>query len=492
MLREELRPVTFRLILAEPANFPVTRDRPMACTACVSRRPGPSTLEARRLSPAANFYRSLIGVCLDEKKEMPRIWGILHSGLRWLQNVHGGRGRPQTLPPALVLSVTGPGRVTFGFGSEVLARAESGLLIKQTLNVFESQWMRDTFEPVRNNLFEGHARARKKLGPNWPPLDPMLVRVISQHAIKRLISALRSAHHGATILLLPMDMSDELGDINRFIDLKYRFDEGEPRRRFPTLVARIMNRVAELNTGKTEPVGWTEYALSNDEIADRAGRGDFRDGLPRGGLRGDRRRGGVDAEFRADGFGGEISGELPGVVTVRRALDLEGDEGEEEFTESVGTRHRSAYRLSSGDAGGGRHRDLAGRRRAFRQEPQRRRDVLGPGFDDLAGRVARAGPRFAPASFCLVGRLTCPLLIGAQAGLQGVVGVLFFRARGSSASATVPCWPSTCPCATSGAPRRIPCRGQPVRPGSPPVLNPASAGTPTRRRGRGSSRRRPW
>lgn len=45
------------------------------------------------------------------------------------------------------------------------------------------------------------------------------------------------------------------------------------------------------------------------------------------------------------GFGGEITGDLPGVVTVRRAYDLEGEQYEEEFTESVGTRHRSAYRL---------------------------------------------------------------------------------------------------------------------------------------------------
>ncbi len=51
----------------------------------------------------------------------------------------------------------------------------------------------------------------------------MLVRIISQHAIKRLISALRSAHHGATILLLPVEFADEMGDINRYIDLKYRF-----------------------------------------------------------------------------------------------------------------------------------------------------------------------------------------------------------------------------------------------------------------------------
>ncbi len=45
------------------------------------------------------------------------------------------------------------------------------------------------------------------------------------------------------------------------------------------------------------------------------------------------------------GFGGEISGKLPGVDTVLRALDVEGSMVEEEPTEIVGTRHRSAYRL---------------------------------------------------------------------------------------------------------------------------------------------------
>ena len=346
MLREELRPVTFRLILADPGSFPCDQGPPdgLHCLRFSQTRPF-NALEARRLSPAANFYRSLIGVCLDEKRDLPRMWGILHSGLRWLQNVHGGRGRPQTLPPALVISVTGPGRVTFGFGSEILARAESGMLIKQTMNVFESQWMRDTFEPVRNSLFAGHSLARKKLGKNWPPLDPMLVRVISQHAIKRLISALRSAHHGATILLMPTEMVEDLGDSNRFIDLKYRFGEGEPRRRFPTLVSRIMNRVAELNAGKTEPVGWTEYALSNDEALTAMDEAIFEMAYLVAGCAEIDGAVVLTQSFELMGFGGEISGELPGVVAVRRALDLEGNEGEEEFTESVGTRHRSAYRL---------------------------------------------------------------------------------------------------------------------------------------------------
>jgi hypothetical protein len=45
------------------------------------------------------------------------------------------------------------------------------------------------------------------------------------------------------------------------------------------------------------------------------------------------------------GFSGEISGKLADVETVLRVLDVEGDEFEEESTESEGTRHRSAYRL---------------------------------------------------------------------------------------------------------------------------------------------------
>jgi DNA integrity scanning protein DisA with diadenylate cyclase activity len=49
--------------------------------------------------------------------------------------------------------------------------------------------------------------------------------------------------------------------------------------------------------------------------------------------------------FELLGFGGEISGELAGVETVSKALDIEGDETMEEPTEGFGTRHRSAFRL---------------------------------------------------------------------------------------------------------------------------------------------------
>ena len=205
--------------------------------------------------------------------------------------------------------------------------------------------MHATFESNRAENSALIERLRAREGADWPPLDGMLIRTISQHAIKRIISALRGAHHGATILMLPTEMRGELNEVNRYIDTKYHFAEGEPRHRFRTLILNIVTRICKLHAGRRNAVGWTEYALSNDVDL-----GDFDEAIFEMAylIAGCAEVDGavvLTKAFELLGFGGEISGELPGVVSVRRALDLEGDEYEEEFTQSVGTRHRSAYRL---------------------------------------------------------------------------------------------------------------------------------------------------
>jgi hypothetical protein len=55
----------------------------------------------------------------------------------------------------------------------------------------------------------------------------------------------------------------------------------------------------------------------------------------------------ITKRFELLGFGAEISGKLPEVRTVARALDVEGKLAVQEGIEGVGTRHRSAYRLCS-------------------------------------------------------------------------------------------------------------------------------------------------
>ena len=51
------------------------------------------------------------------------------------------------------------------------------------------------------------------------------------------------------------------------------------------------------------------------------------------------------------GFGGEITGWLPDVTTVKHAHDLEAHDSHVVTIDEVGTRHRSAYRLCAHEEG---------------------------------------------------------------------------------------------------------------------------------------------
>ncbi len=53
----------------------------------------------------------------------------------------------------------------------------------------------------------------------------------------------------------------------------------------------------------------------------------------------------LDKHLELLGFGAEISGRLPDVAVISRALDLEGESVADEAAVNEGTRHRSAYRL---------------------------------------------------------------------------------------------------------------------------------------------------
>jgi hypothetical protein len=99
-----------------------------------------------------------------------------------------------------------------------------------------------------------------------------------------------------------------------------------------------------------------------------------------------RERGGPSfrpSSLSRSGFGAKISGDLPEVLQVARARDLEGREREWVRTDRDGTRHRSAYRLC-----------------------QAVRDALAlvvsqdGGFDSFAGTTgpSRIGSRWRPGS----------------------------------------------------------------------------------------------
>ncbi len=352
LLREEERPVRFRVIFCDPDRLPLREGPPSGLHRLEFPESRPFNVqELRRLSPAANYYRSLIGVEPDGGRGL-RIWGMVHSGPRWLRADQGGREAPPPLPPVLIVRVSGPGRITMDCGSAVVAKLDGGELSDSKMDVYASRWLPDTFAPVRAELAEIHSEARKLArevyGETWAPMDNDITRIIGQHTVKRIVSAIRNSHHGGTLIIIPPDLADDIFE-DRFVTLKYKLAEGEPRRRFRTLIVKAMNALAESYGRDGAPsgkeVGWRAYEASNEDKLSDLDEAIFEVAHLIAGLAAVDGAVVMTQRFEVLGFGGEISGKLPGVKTVSKALDAEGNKTVEEPAEDFGTRHRSAYRL---------------------------------------------------------------------------------------------------------------------------------------------------
>jgi len=348
LMVEEGRPVTFRLLFKDPDRLDPRQGPPEGLHRIAFGEPRPfNEDELRRLSPAADFHRSLIGVNLHPTEGI-RIWGIVNSGPRWMQAVYGGRKTTGFLPPAPVIRVTGPGRLAVCRGAQVIAALNSGLISLPKGDILGSHWLPASFTPSGNTLIRLHREARERAANSWAALDESFIRILTQQVYRRIVSIVRSFRHGGTIILVPQERAAELTSDNRCIDIKYKFAEEEPRYRIGTLYLQIMNTLAE-ECGKQgfmhRPVGWNEYVASTSAAIERLDEAIFE-----------------AAHFVADltridgavvmtkslellGFGGEILSRSSRVETVAKVLDAEGEQRRVESTRSVGTRHRSAYRL---------------------------------------------------------------------------------------------------------------------------------------------------
>jgi hypothetical protein len=344
LLREEGRPVTFRLALTEPDAFQAAGGPPSGFHRLVFIRRLPlDAHELRRLSPAAVFSRSLIGATLTAS-EQPAVWGLIHSGPQWLQSLRGGRPRHQTVPEVLMIAATGPGRLLVSIGSRTLAELKSGTVSSMEMDLFESQWVQDRLAAMPGaNLaaVPGQSQPAEDRGPG---IDAQFATVLVGHVLRRMLAAVRAAEHGGTVILIPRHRASELLSDGRHMRVKYAFDDEEPRRRIATLVAAMMHEMAR-HAGTGAPIGWDSYQSSAAAHVAEIDEALFEVAQ----LLADLTR--VDGtvlitdSLEVLGFGVEIAGELPEVAQVARARDLDGNDREWVRTDRVGTRHRSAYRL---------------------------------------------------------------------------------------------------------------------------------------------------
>jgi hypothetical protein len=347
LLHEEDRPVRFRLFLGAPEHLSPDDGPPEGLQALPFAEARPyNEYEIRRLAPAAKYHRALIGVSPCADTSGFRIWGLLQSGPRWMQSARAGRAVPSPVPSdVVVVRVAGPGLVSIGVGDVNLAELRAGHLEGATVDVFEAKWLATRFAQLRSEIMAAHEQSMAGRGV---PLEPQISRKISQQMIKRVIAILREAHHGGTLVMLPEARARALLGEGGTLRLKYAFADTAARRRHQALIGAIMREIAlagaEIHP-RPERAGWSVYQKSHrstiaplDEaileisqllaaLADVDGAVVLTDRL------------------ELLGFGAEITGALPEITRVHRALDLEAARYEVVPIDSVGTRHRSAYRL---------------------------------------------------------------------------------------------------------------------------------------------------
>jgi hypothetical protein len=340
MTPEEARPTRFRLLLTPPAQLPESgvpnegvlrlsfaQDRPLSAN------------ELRRLSPATPFETSLIGAhALDGAL---RIWGIAHSGPAWLAPTWGGRSPVPNWTYDPIVHVTAPGHVAVRCAGKLIGSLERGVLVDETLDVFDSEWLPALFVREREQVRAEHA-ALQASRPAPSLVDSALVGRVGQHMLRRTIQLVRGAQHGGLLLVVDPSLRGSHTGL-RGLRLKYPFESKEPSRRFRTLLFQILERLADASTAAS--VGWTDFVLDQSPDLERLEQAVFELSRLIAGLAAIDGAVVMDKRFQILGFGAEVSAELPAPDHVWRALDTEGTHCEAASVEDVGTRHRAAYRF---------------------------------------------------------------------------------------------------------------------------------------------------
>jgi hypothetical protein len=347
LLRDEDRQVIFRVMFGDPALLPPEDGPPSGLMPLYLDRPRPfNEQEIRRLSMAALFFRSMIGVCLNAHHDL-QIWGMAVSGTRWLSSLAGGRYHGAPEPDSLMIHSLGPGRLTIHFGRNRIATLSGGIVESQAFDLFESKWLQGVFAQVRK-VFLTEAFGRNT-GAKYVPVDVDYVRMMSYNIILRTLSVVRNGRHGGTLVIVDPEDEALLRQSDDSIRFKYLIADSPARGRYGRMLRQAVVRLSELAAAQNKPsAGWSEYqTLMDTKLSDLdEALFDFAHFLADlmavdGALV-------VTQTLELIGFGAELRFDARELKSVRHALDLEGDIWAKEPLDNVGTRHRAVYRFCKG------------------------------------------------------------------------------------------------------------------------------------------------
>ncbi|HSZ83280.1 MAG TPA: hypothetical protein VLA14_13415 [Polyangia bacterium] len=336
---EETRPTRFRLLLTPPDALPERGAPGSGVLRLKFDRPRVATPdEIRQLSPSAPFETSLIGAhAFDGKLQL---WGLAHSGPAWLAPTWGGRSVVPNWTFDPIVHATGPGHLAVRCAGKLVGALEQGVLVDAMMDVFDSQWLPALFLREREEVQRAHAALQERVTSPTAVAQSLVGRV-GQQMLRRVIQLVLGARHGGLILVV--DAPPAIAATFTGLNLKYRFDQSEPPRRYRTLLFQLLDRLAAGTTNAS--VDWADFAADTSADLEKLEQAIFEMSRVIAGLAEIDGAVVLDKRFAILGFGAEVSSEIPTPARVFRALDTEGTERELNAVEDVGTRHRAAYRF---------------------------------------------------------------------------------------------------------------------------------------------------
>ena len=312
-------------------------------------RPLPLTVnELNHVAPAADLIRFLICVYpVNKASKSLHIWGLLDVGENWWKYVHHETSGGRPPPNFLTIASTAPGELSFSVQGRNLIVLKSGAISHPLENPIWSGPISDFFDPSRLLLYEETVR---KLETNkWDDdgHDDGFPHRFYNFFLERIFYNVRLLGHGGTIILVPHEISFDDPRLTDRIVLKYptNYDYA-----WGSLVESLVNHrryydlYFPISSGE-RPATHSEFSKSH-HLKDE---GDRIDEEIRDTSKSIASLTSVDGavvittRFRVLGFGGEIIASSPTLSTVTVASHHE----QEIPIESLGTRHRSAFRFCS-------------------------------------------------------------------------------------------------------------------------------------------------
>jgi len=345
LLKEEGRSVRARVIIAPPEDFPAADGPPDGFHVVRFTLLHPFTSnEIKRLSPAASFFHSVIGIWPDRDRGF-KIWGILNTGPRWLNLVGGGRKSMSRALRHPIIHVRDPGWLLFYHGYDLMAEWRGRQFHGPRMDVFKSQLLSDRFAVHRQKFVERLIDCCLPISLDAAAYSE-LAQLISLQFVKRIINLVRTSGHGGSLVFVSEAQEGQDTAAN-WIDCKYPVAPDLAGLRFGSLIESIIRRIGELcEEGASLDDAWGVFQNSSDPELDRLEEAFFElarlfsDFMQVDGVLV------LDKRIRLIGFGGEIRVDR-NVLMVGLAHDLEGKDVTPWSVLGDGTRHRSVYRLCS-------------------------------------------------------------------------------------------------------------------------------------------------